>query len=228
MLSKLKKDILDTIFPPRCLNCGLLGRFICSDCRAKIIKIKKSNCPFCRKESFGGEVCVTCKRKYHLSGVVAYGHFRDPIWKEIIHRYKYSGISAAGTELAELLAVTVMDNGPSFDVIVSVPVSRKRLNERGYNQAEVLAVELGHLVQKPTLGVLKKKIHTASQVGLKRKDRLDNLKGAFETNNGVVIKGQRVLLIDDVFTTGATMDECARVLRKSGAQQVWGAVLAKE
>jgi ComF family protein len=115
-----------------------------------------------------------------------------------------------------------------FDLIVYAPISRRRRNERGYNQAKLLAQELSQQYGKPVINALIKKRHTKTQVGLRRIDRLDNLSGAFEVKNGLELKGKKILLIDDVLTTGATLDECAKVLKSAGARQVWGAVLARE
>lgn len=224
MLRKLKNDILDLIFPANCLNCGRLGYFICDSCRGKIIKIKKQSCPFCHRESVGGRTCLRCRPSHRLAGVVALGFFHDSVLKEAIHHFKYEGISAAGRELAEMAAPLVGE----VDVFAFVPISKRRYNERGYNQAEVLAVELGLLLQKPLYRGLRKTRHTERQVGLKRRDRLKNLRGAFVVRDKELVQGKRVLLIDDVLTTGATLEECAKMLRQAGAKRVTGLVLARE
>lgn len=224
MLTKLKNDILDFIFPPHCLYCGRLGRFICDDCRGKIIRIKRQSCPFCHKESEAGSSCPTCHRSHRLYGVRALGFFHDPILKQIIHQFKYEGISAAGGELAEMLAPLV----GAVDILTFAPVTRQRYNQRGYNQAEILAIGLGSLLEKPVYRGLKKIRQTKRQVGLKRRERLANLEGAFVTADPEMIVGKEVLVIDDVLTTGATLEECAKVLRKVGAKRVRGLVLARE
>jgi len=228
MITKLKKDILDLIFPPRCLNCNRLGQFVCNDCLGKIIKIKNQGCPICHKKTEGGRLCRSCRSKNKLTGVIAYGYFHDPILKKIIHQYKYEGISAAGEEIASLLVEVVKANGIRFDVIAYAPVSRRRFNERGYNQAEILAKHLSKYFGKPFFREISKIKHTPTQVGLKRKDRIHNLEGTIVVKNGEVLKGKRIIIIDDVLTTGATLNECARALRQAGARQVWGVVLAKE
>jgi ComF family protein len=157
--------------------------------------------------------------------VVALGFFHDPVLKKIIHQFKYNGISAAGEELAELMVPLVPEG---IEIITFVPVSRRRFNERGYNQAEILARSLGRLIDRPVVKALNKVKNTERQVGLKRKERLENLRGVFVASDEGKIRGKRVLLIDDVLTTGATLDGCSSVLRDAGAKQVWGLVLARE
>ena len=228
MLQKLKKNILDLIFPPRCLNCNHLGKFICDNCLGKIIRIKEQGCPFCHKKTNGGRLCAACRAKHELTGVVAYGYFHDPILKQIIHPYKYEGISAAGEVISLLLAQTIKSTAINFDIITFAPVSKRRFNERGYNQAEILAKHLSEYFEKPLFRKISKIKHTPTQVGLKRKDRLRNLEGTIVVKDSDILKGRRVIIIDDVLTTGATLDECARALRQAGARQVWGVVLGKE
>lgn len=224
MLAKLKNDILDLMFPARCLNCGKLGRFVCEECLSRIVRIKRQSCPFCHSESEEGRSCLPCRRTHRLWGVMAFGFFHDPILKQVIHRYKYEGISAAGGELAKMLAPLVRE----ADVLTFVPVSRRRRNERGYNQAEILAAELSSLLCVPIYKGLKKIKQTKRQVGLKRKERLANLEGAFVATDTETVAAKRVLIIDDVLTTGATLEACARILRAAGAKRVRGLVLARE
>lgn len=224
MIQKLKKVILDTIFPPRCLNCNRLGKYICNECEQKIIKIKYQNCPLCHRKNIDNRLCPSCRQGSGLYGVVALGFFHDPVLKNIIHEYKYSGIYAAGGELATLVEPLISQD---IDIVTFAPMSRKRFNSRGYNQSEVLAKEVSCLIDKPVRSCLVKTRHTKSQVGLERRQRLKNLEGAFvcRENN---VAGRSILLVDDVLTTGATLSGCARALRKAGARRVWALVLARE
>lgn len=224
MIQKLKKVILDTIFPPRCLNCKRLGRYICDECAQKIIKIKYQNCPICHRKTTDYKLCAGCRRKSGLYGLVALGYFHDPVLKNIIHEYKYNGIYAAGDELAAMVESLIP---PEIDSVTFAPMSRKRFNFRGYNQAEILAREIGRLTGKPVLSGLVKTRHTKSQVGLERRERLKNLEGAFVCRDNNVA-GRSILLVDDVLTTGATLSGCAKALRRAGAKRIWALVLARE
>lgn len=225
MIYKLKNFVLDLVFPRHCLNCNRLGHFICPKCRGEIIKISQTNCPICHQKSENGRLCPKCRPKYRLRGVLAYGFFHDPILKNVIHQFKYEGISSAGEELAELLEPLVPKE---IDTLAFVPVSRKRLHERGFNQAKVLAQHLSRLSGKPVYKGLIKTRHTERQVGLKRGERLANLRGVYKVTNEQEIKNKKILLIDDVLTTGATLDNCSRALRSAGAKEIWGLVLARE
>lgn len=228
MVTKLKKVILDMIFPPHCLSCNHLGRYLCGECERKIIRAKSLNCSICNKKTPGINLCIACQSKFKISGIISFGHYRDPVLKDVLHRYKYEGISAAGGELATLLAGAIKVAGISFDVVTYAPISRRRYNERGYNQAKIIAIEIGRQLAKPVYRGLVKTKHTESQVGLRRKDRLSNLRGAFEAKDTTQISGKNVLIVDDVLTTGATLGGCAATLKQAGAKKIWGAVLAKE
>jgi competence protein ComFC len=115
-----------------------------------------------------------------------------------------------------------------FDTISFVPLSKKRLIRRGYNQSQIIASELSRLTKADLYQDLVKIKETKTQVGLTRKERIKNLEGAFALKNERKLAGKRVVLIDDVITTGATLDQCASVLKKAGAREVWGLTVAKE
>lgn len=228
MVITLKDLFLDFIFPPRCVICGQLGCFICPACEAKIVVKKSQNCPICRSDNGTGQLCKRCRPHYHLTGVICYGYFRDAVLKEAIHHFKYEGIRALDAKLSEYLIQTISTGGIKFDVVAYAPVSRKRFNERGYNQAEVLARAVARHFDRPLYRGLVKENRAKPQVGLKRRERLGNIQGSIRLNHADRVRGKKVLLIDDVLTTGATLDECARVLRLVGAHRVWGAVLAHD
>lgn len=146
---------------------------------------------------------------------------------EAIHRFKYGGDMALLKPLGLLLLDGVKVLGEMPDAIVPVPLHRKRLKERGFNQSLLLARELS---RELSIGVdylnLKRTLHTHPQINLKAKERRQNVRGAFEAVNPSRLRGRRILLVDDVFTTGATVRECAKALKKTGAE-VFVATLAR-
>jgi ComF family protein len=152
------------------------------------------------------------------SAVVA----RDPVL-EVIHRYKYQRALWFEPFLAELLiqAAGPALGGPNGDVIVPVPLHPTKRREREFNQAERLAARLGAATQRPVnKGLLRRVVATRTQTLLKRSERLANVRNAFAMRDGQRLNGERIVLVDDVFTTGATTSACAKVLRAAGAGEV--------
>jgi ComF family protein len=159
--------------------------------------------------------------------------------RRLIHLFKYEPyLKALSQPLADFilshLALLKMEEGeqilerlnPSF--LTAVPLSGRRQRQRGFNQSAELAKELAKKLSIPLLdGCLIKVKNTASQVELSEKERKENVKGAFLVKKSAGVKDQKIILIDDVYTTGSTMEECARVLKKAGAKQVWGIVVAR-
>lgn len=227
--SALKNVLLDLFFPSKCVTCGKLGEFLCTNCFSEIIFCESQVCPRCNQITNKGKFCARCRQHVFLSGVIAAGYFKDPFLKEIIHSYKYEGIFSLGEKLSDFIIEKIKKEGVIFDMITFVPITRGRKRYRGYNQSEILANNISGKLGKPNVKILLKIKETKTQVGLKRKEREKNLNGVFGlTRRTYPIKGKRVLLVDDVITTGTTLNECAKVLRKAGAREIWGAVIAKE
>lgn len=214
MFKKLKENLLDLFFPPHCVACNALGTLLCDSCEEKIAIYEKG-------------YHLSFQPGSALSGIIAVGHFRDEILKDMIHKYKYEGISALSLVFAEMMTRRIKEEGIDFDYLAYVPITRKRERWRGYNQAELLTHALGRNLKRPILPGLHKVKETKTQVGLLKKEREKNLKSAF-LYQGKRLNGKKILLIDDVTTTGTTLNECAKILRKKGANEVIGAVIAKE
>lgn len=199
-------------------------------------------CPFCTKLLEKGQVLLCPNCQSDLPWALGpqgerKGEFFDlctaPLWyqdkvRDSHHRYKFSGVRAYARPYAELMAQCVSDRlAGRFDVITWVPISRRRLRKRGYDQSQLLAQGLAGRVDVPCEGLLKKARHTKAQSGLKgESERRANVLGAYVMRPGVRVNGRRILLVDDVMTTGATLSECARVLRTAGAEQVVCVALA--
>lgn len=169
------------------------------------------------------EICKKClQNQPPFSRVINYGLYEGAL-AEAINQLKFHGVKRFSKPLGRLLLSLEL---PEVDAILAVPLSIKRLKERGFNQSLLIARVISKGLKVPLLmGTLLKKKETPPQVGLSEKERLSNLKGAFEVRGN--IKGLRLLLVDDVMTTGATIAECSRELIKSGAKEVIALTLAR-
>lgn len=207
--------ILDFLFPKKCVGCGEEGNYFCENCYDKI--------DFCQP------VLARIKNG-PLEGVVAAGEYQGAL-KEAIHILKYEKVKDLAGPMANILIKVLARPEVSFlqkYFFVPVPLFSKKEKERGFNQSELLGEKLAEKIKiKLFPDVLLKIKDTPAQMSLKRKEREKNLRGAFAVKDKKMVCGKNIVLLDDVMTTGATLRECAKVLRRAGAKRVWGAVLAK-
>ena len=184
----------------------------------------------------GEPLCGLCRRLAPpFVRAAAYGSYEAGL-RELIHLLKYNGVRPAANVLGRMLAEAIAVLQPYFSAtpvaVVPVPLHRARLRQRGFNQAEVIARAAMKLVSdrehlQLLQGVLERTRETLSQTGLTSHQRRENLRGAFVVARPEAIRGREVLVVDDVYTTGATVSECARVLRRAGASKVWVATVAR-
>jgi ComF family protein len=223
--------ILHTLFPQSCPLCGSPSSDhrtapICPSCWQTIIPYDGPSCLRCAKplHSEGALVCGECIRNDPpFTSITVYGLYRGAL-KKAINLLKYYNIKRLSTPLAEILAGTTL---PPVDAVLPVPLYRKRLRQREFNQSALLARHIAkHIERTLILDCLVKIRDTAPQVGLHSGERRRNIRNAFTVQNTTGIEGRNILLIDDVVTTGATVGECARVLKKSGAASVYVLALA--
>jgi ComF family protein len=180
--------------------------------------------------------CGLCRRiEPPFVRAVAYGSYEGGL-RELIHLLKYAAVRPAANVLGRMLAETIEELEPDFlsetITVVPVPLHRSRIHQREFNQAETIARFAMKVIAVPehfTLcaGALERKRETLSQTGLTSHQRRENVRGAFVVARPEVVKGREVLVVDDVYTTGATVSECARVLRRAGATKVWVATVAR-
>lgn len=166
----------------------------------------------------------------------AYGSYQGGL-RELIHLLKYEGIKPASGVLGRMLAEVVLELQPSVErrnvVIVPVPLHARKLKQRGFNQAELIAQAALKLIPSGSVkfelvpSAMVRVRETSSQIGLTKRQRRENLRGAFRINEPEKIARQEILLVDDVLTTGTTASECARMLRRAGAAEVWVATVAR-
>ncbi len=228
-LAQLKRIALDFLFPQWCLGCGREGELICPSCCRSLPKILPPLCPRCGRPQASGIVCPACTSSQpKIDGICSPFRFELTV-RKAIHQLKYSNLRTIAEPLAGLLNSYLAANPMPAEVLVPVPLHRKRERERGYNQSHLLCRELGKLANLPVVaGCLIRERHTPPQARTTTvARRKSNVANAF-TCRDHRLKGKQVLLIDDVATSGATLDECATALKASGANSVWGLVLARE
>jgi len=221
---------LDLVYPPHCLVCGEPGcDYLCAACTEEITCVEA---PYCRKcgipcESFYCEACLD--REFAFERACSAGLF-EGVLREAIHALKYDLRIVMAQPLAELMARSFPDTrlGAKVDLVIAVPIHRKRMMERGFNQSAELSRIFCKRVSLPLeSGVLYKSRETRHQVDLPHDLRAINVAGAFSVRKAENIMGRKVLLIDDVFTTGSTLNEVAKTLRSAGAGAVYAYTLAR-
>src|SRR5437660_4117730 len=241
MIALQKFDLLEAavslLYPSVCTICGRsirAGEYLCDECEGKITRIVA---PFCEKcsEPFEGAItsaftCANCAHRtiYFDAAVAAYRG--RGIVRQMIHEFKYGRQIHLRHLVAQWLHAALDDErlcGRRFDVIVPVPLHPARQRERGFNQASLLAELLSAQTSIPVKPVLERIRYTTTQTALDRSERMENLHNAFRLRKNADVRGLRVLLIDDVLTTGSTLNECSRVLKRAGALSVYGATAAR-
>lgn len=228
----LRNALVDLLFPPQCVHCGAYGAFFCAACAQQVEPVGSVLCECCgRPQPKPVTKCAQCQQQpAMLLDKVRIAALHTSPLREAIHALKYE----QRPELAEALArylIALVQQSPqgallcAVDAVAPVPLYHERQRERGYNQSELLASAFCRGVQLPVRSNwLTRQRSTQSQVGLSAAERRQNVQNAFVAVPGV--KGQRILLIDDVYTTGATMRACAQAALHAGAQAVYGLALA--
>lgn len=227
LVERVGRTALDLVFPPRCAVCDGGGAFLCDACAASLAEAQRPRCSRCWRP---GEVfCFECRRTPPpFTGLrTAFVHAGNA--RTLVHALKYRGTTALATPLASYLADVVRRDRLPVDVIVPVPLSGMRRRMRGYNQAEVLARALGRELGLPVRrDALVRRRHTPPQAqSANATERRRNVAGAFAARDAG-LQGARVLLLDDVTTTGATMAACAEALRAANVHSIWGLAFARE
>ncbi len=217
MWKKAGNFILEILFPQFCFNCGIEGTYLCEDCKSIL-------------EITGFHQKYSAPNLKDLYFALSYD---NSLSKKLIQRFKYEPfVKELAKPLSSLIIAhfQLMDNKPDFSgfLIIPVPLEKRRMKWRGFNQAEEIGKELAEFFKIPLISdCLVKTRKTVSQVELADEARKENIKGAFLIKEKDLIKNKKILLADDVYTTGATMAECARILRESGAKEIIGIAIAR-
>lgn len=218
---------VDLVFPPSCGGCGKFGRRWCDDCLNEVHQVSPPICEICGTPAYRSGVCERCRvQPPHYRAIRSWGVFGGPL-RQAIHRMKYQHDVGLGEVLARPLTSLLRKLDWEFDTVLPVPLGVARRRERGYNQAALLArpiaLELGVSYLPRALDRVKE---TRSQVGLNLSQRRENVRDAFRAQSGKVT-GKGILVIDDVTTSGSTLEACAVALSSAGAGRVYGLTLAR-
>jgi ComF family protein len=235
---KISSRFLCLIFPEECRLCAQpLEDFnrvpVCRVCLAKPSALSAEYfCVQCRSPFLSSAPldemgrCALCRRGVRgFDAAYSFGFYEDTL-RELIHLFKYGRVQTLASPLGQLLA-RALPLEQNFDVIVPMPLHWRKRMERGFNQSELLAREIGHRKHLPVTKALRRVRYTGAQAGLTNAKRRLNVSGAFRAKKGPGLNGKRVLLVDDVMTTGATAASGARALKRAGAQRVTLLTLAR-
>jgi ComF family protein len=254
---KIAESLFAVLFPSGCRICATplvnISRLpLCQECLDATLPISGGVCSICGERIFSPHAfadgqnesrCGLCRRiEPAFAPAAAYGSYESGL-RELIHLLKYGGVRPAANVLGRMLGEAIAALEPSFPpdsiAVIPVPLHRTKLRQRGFNQAELIARAAVNAAVKAAVkmsnparlylcaAVLTRKRDTASQIGLTTHQRRENLRGAFGVAHPELVKDREVLVVDDVYTTGATVSECARVLRRAGATKVWVATVAR-
>ncbi len=231
--------IVDVLFPPACLSCGNLletgpEEVFCPSCREGLVFLNGCLCPVCGlpfpdSPAFD-HLCGSCIEKRPPFSCARSVFSYEGIILEEIRRFKYGGNLTVGSAMALMMSTFAFRNlrPGNYDLLIPVPLHPERLRRRGFNQALVLAGTLASVYEiAVNFSCLARIRPTQTQTGLDRDQRRTNVRGAFALRSAKDIEGKKILLVDDVLTTGATIGECARLLLKAGADDVAAVTLAR-
>lgn len=225
--------LIDLLFPKFCLGCSHIGSYICNRCFKKLKVINKPTCLYCHKQSYLGLTHPKCLKKLSIDGVLSI-YYYDNLLKKIIKNIKY--------RLATIVWEEFWKSIPESDInrlfvykkifheafIQVVPLSQSKYQSRGFNQAMMIAKYFKKVLNFPIINILKRSHEALAQAQIKtKKSRLKNVRNVFITTKQIDIKNKTIILVDDVITTGATLKEACKILKKAGASKVYALTLAK-
>jgi competence protein ComFC len=233
------RAVLETLgglfFPRHCAGCGgaIRSGWLCGLCHDSLSVVRPPRCEACSQPYSGALetfVCSNCRgRAFHFVCAVAVMQSRGVV-RDLIHRFKYGGEMWLGGLLGDFLKQGLRDarlRDQAFDAVVPVPLHSLRKREREFNQAEVLGRELVRGREWELCDTLERVRYTVTQTHFDRRHRMRNLRDAFRMRAGAIVRDKSLLLVDDVLTTGSTLDECARVLLGAGARTVHALTVAR-
>ena len=243
-MEKLKNGILEVAFPVVCVSCGTEGKYICEKCEV-FLGEASFICPICLRASFAGERHLACQHRHGLNGLASIWEYEGAV-QRLLHCIKYDGVVHAIEEIIERACGSMALDQKRFctflsflfspDTLVTyVPMHSRKEKRRGFNQTELLANALAKQTKSAVACLLEKTKETKPQIDLDKEKRLGNAKDSFSvtwklsSQVGAQLPQlpNKVVLVDDIWTTGATMKECCKILKKAGVQEVWGFTLAR-
>ena len=226
-------SLLDLLFPKYCVRCRKMGAYVCAGCFVYISFLEKGFCTVCQRQSIDYRTHPYCKTKYTIDGVFpSVAH--SGVIKKLIYQFKYKPhVADLKKFLTELMYEGLIQKELFYSiltpdsVLVPIPLYKTRLRTRGYNQSALLAAGLARQFSLRSEELLRRVKDTHTQVNLSQAQRRENIKDAFMLNNALGVKlPKQVFLVDDIVTSGATLAEAAKTLKKAGVEKVWGIALA--
>ena len=221
--------LLDMVFPRRCPVCDDVlpfgGELICSGCRERLQYVEEPRCRKCGKALYDetGEYCADCRETAHFFNRAVSAFVYNDAARDAVFRFKYRGRQEYARFFAESIWQRLKDDIGSFNApaLIPVPIHKERLKKRGYNQAALLAKELSKLSGYPVYDKIIRRVrNTAPQKNLSRAERMKNMKRAF-TISGNVVELTGAVIVDDIYTTGSTVDEMSKVLKSAGMRDIY-------
>lgn len=225
LYSELVNFAKEAIAPSACAGCGEWGTWLCPVCAGDLVYVKAQNCFRCKRIMPQGRTCPRCRRHTDLDGLVVALHYSEGPTRELVHQTKYDRIYELAGVLGSLAASAWEEHGIKCDAVTAVPLHISKARDRGFNQAELIAVQVARQVGLPFHRALSRVRATTRQAGLSRTERQTNVYRAFRVVESVW--QQSFVVVDDVSATGATLEEVARALKDAGAKRVWGLVVAR-
>ncbi len=226
---------LDLIMPRECVSCGAIGVWFCDDCVYPLLLEVPEKCVFCGNPSYNGKTHGECLAHTCLDGIVVASHFH-PTLRRAIHLFKYHNARSMA-EVFSRIIVSRIENTPTVYIrflseqttLIPVPLHKRRLWERGYNQSSLMALEISREYPvKVREDLLIRTRNTNPQARLSKSARLSNMSNVFSVPDNIGEIPDEVIIVDDVMTTGATIGDAARALKCAGVRSVWGLVVVRE
>ncbi len=224
--------ILDLLFPKRCIGCHKFGTFLCTKCVLNL-EPAVSICIYCKHPSILGLTHAKCTKKYGIDGLTVLYKYKG-LTKKLIHKLKYEPYMYALTQVCAKLISSYLEKNELMHklfqekyLVAPIPLYWLRKHLRGYNQVELIAKELAQSLSLSYEDLLQRTKHTKPQYLLHHKERITNLKAAFQIKNNIKNLPKNILLIDDVTTTGATLTSAAKILKRRGVESVWALTFAR-
>jgi ComF family protein len=219
---------VDFVYPPTCAGCGKPGTLWCDECQENTILISKPVCQKCGCPLSIPGICFECQTNPPPYTMLrSWAEYGDPVRKALIS-LKYKSNLGLGMVFSPMLVEMIKTMNWDFDCVIPVPISRGHQKERGYNQSTILARPISLAINTPlVLNSITRTKETQTQVELSREERFKNLESAFSINSAKLIGKKKVLLVDDITTTGATLISCSRALKEAGCSEIYCLTVAR-
>ena len=223
-------NLIDVIAPPRCMGCLRVGDWLCDEWFREL-KQTPLVCVACRKQQPRGKTCRECRRLMSITGVISVGKYESPLLRRGIHWLKFKGVKGVAKPLASLmisrLAVIAPLKQLQYDAaLVPMPLYKRRLSERGFNQSLELCDIIGEALNIPVYDIVERSKKTWTQAKLPDSLRNNNVKDAFKIKTRMSVK-PKLIIVDDVTTSGSTLEAVAKLLWAQGVREVWGLTVAR-